>query len=337
MQIEHETGASPAADPDVTPASSPETPVVATAAPAEDVKAEEAPSLLDVVKSAVVDPEEASAEDSSAPEPEKSEPAKEDEAAQAVDTDNFDGEPFGRHPRFKALLSERNTLRSEVGSLKGPAESYAKIETFLATNRISTEEMVDIFKFAALSKSDPEEALKLVTPLMTELYERTGRFLPDDIREDIEAGKIDESRGRELAQARAAKAESDRRAREAEEDREQVETSTQTERQRSALAATMTDWQAAIQAKDPDFAKKEEFIADRCRTLIAADGKPQTPEAMKALLDKAHADVTERMRNVVPARRETRPGPNGGSPPSSATVAPKTLLEAVTHAAAQAR
>lgn len=341
---EHDTAASPAAEPDVTLESS--TGIETNAEAVVDVKTEEAPpSLLDVITS-VVEPktEEALAEASSATDPVKSEAEKaEGDAAQAEQPETFEDLPFGRHPRFKEVLTERNTARTQVktletqvSELQGPAENYSRIETFLEQNGITNEEMVHLFKVQALAKSDPEAALKELSPLLANLYERTGAFLPDDLKTDVEEGKITEDRARELARTRAREAEATARATRAEERRVEVERSTETASRTAAFETTLSDWEAAKKVKDPDYAAKEDLIADRCRSLIAAKGEPKDADEMIAILDQAHTDVTAHLRKFVPAREEIRRGPTGPST-SNATVVPKTLLEAVTAAAAQGR
>jgi hypothetical protein len=348
MPPEHGPEASPAPEPDVTPASSAgpdvtseSSPGTEAAAPAEvsqDVKEAPAPSLLDVVRDAVeqkAEPEPA-AEASSAEETAKADPEVDVEAAPAAETETFEGLSFAAHPRFRQILSQRNLARDEVDKLKGPAESYRKIETFLATTGVSNEEMVNLFKVGALIKSDPEGALKELSPLLADLYERTGAFLPDDLKTDVEEGKITEDRARELAKARASKRESERQAKEATERADTVVATTEAERQNGVLETTLADWEAGKKGKDPDFAAKEEFIADRCRALIAEKGNPKSPAEMIAILDQAHRDVTAALRKALPAKEETKRAPSS-SPSPSATAAPKTLLEAITIAASQGR
>lgn len=335
--LEHETEASPAADLDVTEASSPGPDAISPEVAADGKPEAPQPTLLDVVRD-VVEPksEDAPAEASSAPEAEKPEGEETGDTAPAADPENFDAEPFGRHPRFKQVLSQRNEFRAEAEKLRKPAESYAKIEAFLETTGVTNEEMVNLFKVAALAKSDPEEALKALSPLMSDLYERTGAFMPDDLKTEVEEGKITEERARELAKARAIARENERRATHAQERAERVETTTREERQRQSFETTLAEWEAATKGKDPDFAAKEDFIADRCRALIAEKGQPRSADEMRAILEQAHTDVTARMRKSLPARPEAK-GPRSGASPTTATAVPKTFLEAVTLAAQQGR
>lgn len=339
MEI-HDTEAPPVSELDVTAASS--------AAPAEgspeatDVK-EGQPSLLDVVKNVVEQTD--TPEASSASDAEKKDPKEgEGDTAKAEEPENFDGLPFGRHPRFKAVLDERNSYRTQVKDLEarateleGPANQYAAIERFMAANEIGADEMVNLFRIQALTKSDPEKALAELSPLLSDLYTRTGRLLPDDIRQDIEEGKITEDRGRELAKERARANEGERRAARATERAAEVEQSTAVERRDTAIETALTDWEATTKGKDPDFAAKEELIGDRCKVLIAERGHPKTAAEAKALIQQAYEDVNARTSKFAPARREMKRPPTNSSTTSNATALPKTLLEAVSIAAAEGR
>lgn len=336
--LTHNTETSPVSETDVPEVSSPG-PEAASPEVAADVKGEEPaqPTLLDVITDVVKPkPAETQAEASSAEGTEEpgSVEAK-GAAAKAEDPENFDSEPFGRHPRFQQVLSDRNSLKTKVEELRAPAESYTKIEAFLAQNDISNEEMVDLFKVAALAKADPNEALKALQPLLSDLYERTGAFLPDDLRTDVEEGKITEERGRELARERARSRELESQNTRMRERDAVVSQETQAEQRSAALGTAYADWESARKAKDPDFADKEDLIADRCRAIIAAKGQPATAAEMTGILDQAYTDVTARLRKMIPAREEIRPAARSGSP--NATAQPKSLKEAIALAAAQGR
>lgn len=342
--LEHETETPPVSEPDVTEASSPGPEVsTETATPTDVIEAK--PALLDVVRDAVEPKEPAeAAEAPSASDAEKPETPEEDgDAAPAEEPDNFDGLPFGRHPRFQKVLKQLDSFKTKASELearteelKGPAAQYASIERFMQANEISNEEMVNLFKLGALTKSDPEKALEELQPLLTDLYSRTGRILPEDLRTEVEDGKITEARARELAQARAGRSESDRRAAAATERAEKVETTTAANRQQEAFQAALVDWESATRGKDPDFDAKQDRIADRCRSIIAEKGDPKTPDEMKAILKQAHKDVTEWIRTVAPPRAEVTPT-RGGTSSTTTTAQPKSLLDAVSIAASQAR
>jgi hypothetical protein len=343
MLIEQGSEASPAAEADVTVDSSSAAEVSAEASTQTENEAR--PSLLDVVRS-VVEPQDQAAEESSAPAAEKAESAAEGEGetAPAEEPDNFDGLAFGKHPRFKQILDQRNTARTrikeletqvgEVERLKAPAEQYERIEAFMQQNGLTGQEVVDLYKFGALWKSDPEKALEHIQPYLADLYTRTGRILPDDLSTEVDGGQITEARARELARERARTAELERRASEATERATTVEETTAQDRTQRELAAKLTDWEADKKAKDPDYAAKEDLIADRCAALIQQKGHPTNAAEMVALLDQAHADVSERMRKLMPPRPATRKAPTSGSS-THAQPQPKSFRQALELAAAR--
>lgn len=338
MTPELDAEAVPAEATDDTATSSVATDAEAASSPAD---AKEAPaSLLDVVRN-VVEPEapEAAAAPS-ATEAEKTEPEEAPAAVKADAPENLEALPFHRHPDFQKVVKDRKALRDQVSTLeaqtaelKGPAEQYRAITNFAVQNELSDKDVVDILVFRALAKSQPDKALEAISPLLNDLYTRTGRILPDDIRQDVEDGKITEERGRELAKTRATAAESDRRATRATERATEVERSTEAQKTSQAIEAALEAWEAQKKTTDPDFDAKQELIADRCRTLIATRGQPQNPDDARSLVEQAHKDVTAHLRKVLPARPEVRrPSRNSSSP--QATAQPKTLQEAVSLAAA---
>ncbi|HEY0137785.1 MAG TPA: hypothetical protein VGB85_27055, partial [Nannocystis sp.] len=142
------------------------------------------PSLLDVVKSAVA-PAEPDAEGTSSPEAEKEGQAADDtEANAAEDVDDEKVNPgLHKHPRFRAVLTERNTLREQVTALKEPAQQYERIEAFMQHNGLTNEHVVELFRVGALMRTDPDKAYEAVADTLVELGKLTGRSLPEDLRE----------------------------------------------------------------------------------------------------------------------------------------------------------
>lgn len=338
MPPEHDPEASPATETDATATSS----IATDATPATvaaDAK-EPKPALLDVIKD-VVAPEE-DAEVSSTADAEKTDPAKvEGETAKADPPEDFKDLPFHKHPRFKSVLEERNSAQARVSELeaaaeglKGPAEQYASIERFMQANGLGQKEVVDLFKIGALAKSDPEKALEALSPILGDLYARTGRILPEDLRTDVEEGKITEDRARELARERSARAETQRRADAAEERVSTTEKSAAETERRTAIEAALETWEQAKRKVDPDFEAKQELIGDRCRALMADQGQPRTAAEARSIVEQAHKDVTERLRKVIPSRPGMKRPPVSPSS-TNATATPRNLKEAIALAATE--
>lgn len=349
MQIEHETEGSPA--PEDTEASVVDVSQVqdpaAAAAPGDVDTAASSPadakdppkSMLDVIKD-VVEPAKAP-EEASPSDPEKpvsDEVQKEGEAEAELSDEDLAKLPFGKHPRFRRLLSDNKGLKDKVAGyetqvqeLEGPATQYRAIDSFLRENEIEAPEFVRLMKVGALIKQDPEEARKEVLQVLFELDEMTGYALSPDLRADIEAGHITEDRGRELSIARAKAARMSERATVATE-REQTTRQATAERDvGQAMGNAVADWESRTRGKDPDFAAKEAFVADRVKALNVELGRPKSVEEAVQRVTKAYEDVTKQLRGVVPPKPEVRRSPESASS-SNVVPAPKTMLEAVRSA-----
>lgn len=343
MLINQETSAPVEAD--VPPATSSPAADDPSAAPsAAQTENEAPPSLLDVVKNAVEPQEEDGAtEASSAPDAEKSDTdASADPEDTSEDEESYDGLPFSRHPRFQKLVKQRKEFKAKAEDLEARMEPlqqdagrWANVTTFMQQNDISNDEMLDLFKFGALFKSDAGKALEMLRPYMDDLFRRTGIALPDDLSQAVEEGEITEARARELSRARAAQAEADARATRVEERSQARDTERQVADRQAVILGAINDWEAAKKGKDPDFDAKQPLLADRTRALIAAQGQPQTREEAQAILDEAYRQVTDHLKRFVPARPEVK-RPTTSAPSANATAAPKSVLEAVSRAVNQA-
>ncbi|MFA5712255.1 hypothetical protein, partial [Mycolicibacterium sp.] len=82
---------------------------------------------------------------------------------------------------------------------------------------------------------------------------------------------------------------------------------------------------------DPDFAAKEELIADRVIALNARLGPAKSPEDAVQRATQAHKEVTEHLRGMLPRRQEMRRSPESAST-SHIAPAPKNLLDVVDQA-----
>lgn len=294
-----------------------------------DVQDAKAPtSLLDVVKSVVekpAEPEVSSAAESK--EGDTAAVAAVDEAATGAEDDaNL---PFHNHPRWQAMLAERNSLRE-------PAENYGKITAFMETHGLLPDEVAEGYQVMALLKSgDPvqlAEAREWFSTRLHALDESLGNVLPDDLQQRVDEGLIDQEGAQELARTRAATAlrteqDTAREAREAEAGRAR-----DTEAVTTAMVAAVEGWETRTKAADPDYSKKAELVQTTCRAIVSRPGAkvPTTAEEAVALADQALAEVNKQFRNLLPKPKPIQPGPASSS--AITTTAPKTLREAINAA-----
>ena len=170
-------------------------------APTSSADSETEEDLLSVVQSAIEGDETEAAESQSVEVEEGDFDEDEDEAEplDASDEDD-DGEVPDRGPvpydRFQKVISQKNEY-------KEGHNQYQKITSYLASNNINAEEASTGLQIMALMKNDPQRALEALTPYMETLRQLTGDVMPDDIRERVDDGYMDEDAGKELARARA--------------------------------------------------------------------------------------------------------------------------------------
>lgn len=304
-------------------------PADSSAVDVEDAKTPE--NLLSVIKSAVE--KEPAPEASSAPEGEKVEPEAKEEAQEAEPKAEDDANlPFHNHPRWKAVLAERDSFRE-------PAENYGKITEFMGNHGLAPEEVAEGFEIMALLKSgDPVklgEAREWFSSRLQSLDDSLGNTLPEDLQTRVDEGLIDDDTAQELARTRAAaalRAEQDtaRDAKAAEAAGMEQATAVQT-----GIVNAVQAWEERAKASDPDYAKKAELVIATSRAILARPGvvAPSTPEEAVALAEKALAEVNGHFKGLMPKPRAIAPVPASTS--TVAKPAPTSLRGAVAAALAR--
>jgi hypothetical protein len=317
-------------------AAAPEGSTPAASSPADDDGAQPA-SLLDVVQDAVKKPEgeaespTAEAQGEAQPgeaEGEGDKPKSEEDQA-AADAKL----PFHEHPRWKEVIAERDSFREDAGR-------FRQVSSFMERHGLSAEEVGEGFDVMAKLKSgDPaamEEARAYFERGLAQLNAALGAVLPDDLREKVENGLIDEDTAKEVAQARATAALRTKQV----ESRDAAETQAEQQRELTARAqamATAVDAEEQrLKASDPDYAKKAELVRTTCLAIVHETGKKPATEAEAVQLVKdAYAKVNAQLSAVVPKPRPMKTTtPHGSSAPT--IKEPKTLLEAVQAGLARA-
>jgi hypothetical protein len=215
--------------------------------------------------------------------------------SQEPDPDDYSDVPFHKHPRFKQLIGERDSLRGE-------SVEYRKITTYLDQNGLSLQEAAEGLEVMALMKLDPEKAWAALEPRVKTLLEATGRVLPQDLAERVKKQEITREFAMELSRERAG-----RKALEARQnfEREHGQRQQQTEAQ-TAVVSTVTTWERDRELKDPDFAAKRPRVMEKLAFLHATEGRPNSVDGVKAQLKRAYDAVNKEIGTVIPV---TRPAP----------------------------
>lgn len=334
MTVTTDTAASPVADLEVlNPAASADAveattdanPAQSSSADETDAKQEGPADLGDVVRRVVEKKEEPEGEPST---PEAK--AETDPEAPAEGEDDPDAEvPFHKHPRWQQMKAERDKFKAD-------AEAYHSMQDFMQTSNLTGEEVAIGFDVMALIKKATmgdlgaaEEARSWFAERLTVFDEMLGNHLPDDLRQKVEDGYVDEEIAKELAKTRA-------RERNLEALRTQDLQKSEAERQAEAeqtarieVAHAIQSWEDGIKAKDPDYAtKKAKLVETQVRALIQQNGTmPKNAEEARALAETAYGAVNEQLKALLPRPRPVTPSPAGLS--ARVSTAPKSLGEAI--------
>lgn len=306
----------------------------AASSDADEKDAKEPVDLLSVVKSAVepvasaADTSAVTGEGEAQPGEAKDKPA-EGEAEASAEADADAKLPFHNHPRWKEVVAERNEFRDDAGRMRN-------IDGFMQTHGLTGDEVTEGFDIMAKLKSgDPvrlAEAREYFATRLEALDGLLGETLPEDLRERVEAGLVDEETAQELAKTRAAAKLLETRA----ETRDAATSEAQAARERVTVAQSMAtaveDWEKRQKQTDPDYARKAELVETTCRAIVQRTGKaPQTPEEAVQLVESALGQVNKQFKALLPKPKPVNPSPRGQSNPTVAE--PKTLREAIAAAA----
>jgi len=289
--------------------------------------------LLSVVQSAIKDDDKPSEETESQSVEEKTEEVKTEETVEteAVESkteteskedDELDKVPLHLQPRFKEVIAEKN-------SFKKGHEQYVKITDSLKKMNLSAQETAQGLTIMGLMKNDPQEALKALEPIISNLKEVTGAKIPEDIQQKIDDGYMDEDAGAELAKTRAD-VQMQKNANQSLVDQQKKADEQQSVNQ---IAQTVNQWEERTRKTDPDFDLKQDEIDDRVSALVRERGRPNTPKEAESLAQEAYDTVTKRHHSRLGVKRPIRSMSNnklGGSPMPE----PKSLMEAVQNAMA---
>lgn len=288
-------------------------------------------SLLSVVQSVSAQSDQQSAEDgdTESPTEEQSQEAATEQTT-GEQPEDFSKLPFNKHPRFRELVKEKNTYKSQVAEYEADAKQYREIQGFMQANGLTAEEVAQSLEMLAKVKTgDPATAYELMQERMEALAVAAGKKLPTDLEEKVEQGYIDRETAQELYQ------------RQVEAERKAQVASTQLERQSAqdqqaqvhAMASAVAAWEQSTKATDPDFDLKADLVKDRVRAHVAQHGMPKTTEAALKMSKDAYDAVTQTLLRVRGDKTPMRTAV-GGKTNGSAAPEPKSLLDVVRRASA---
>lgn len=290
----------------------------AASSTAEDVSKPAEVDTLSIVRDVVGVKDEAAASSAT-------EAAKDGQAAAAPATtkepDNaeYSDVPFNKHPRFQEVLTKLKTFETD-------AVRYRNVENFIAEQGLGAEEAADLLRIGGLMKTDPAAAWQLMRPTVEKVLKAAGEILPDDLKQRVQAGQLDQETASEISRNRASLQSVEARQ---QFERERVQ-ARDSENRSSQIQGAVSTWHADRQLKDPNFEAKMPALQREIVWLQSQEGKPTDPLGVQQQLQRAYDTISA---SFVPAP-VVRPKPairpvTGGQVASAVRPEPTNTLDII--------
>ena len=238
--------------------------------------------------------------------------------------------PLGKIDRFKELIQERNTLRSEVESAEEIRGQIASIELAGRKLGLNEQEVGNMFASLVVMQDDPEKGYQMLNEVQASLAAKLGHQLPPDLQEKVDEGYLDAETAARVAQAEAKAQLSDRAAKELEE-QYRVQQAAETQ---NAITTAVNTYHQQIRESDPDYANpqiaeaKDEILRKELLSLVQTQGQPTSVEAARQMAEQAYESTNKVIKALRPTPTPQRPISSRGNVATSAAQ-PKTMLEAI--------
>jgi len=197
------------------------------------------------------------------------------------DNENYTDVPFNKHPRFQEVLGKLKTAETD-------AQRYRNVETFIDEQGLSGDEAASLLRIGGLIKTNPAEAWKQMQPVVQNVLIAAGELLPDDLKQMVTEGKMTPEAALEVSRSRAAVKSTEART---QFDQKRSESRQQTDRH-NAIQGAVSSWQSERKGRDPNFEAKMPALQREIAWLQAREGRPDTPEGVRAQLQKAYDAVS---------------------------------------------
>lgn len=236
------------------------------------------------------------------------------------------------YDRFKEVLDRRTAVEQDLKLAQPKVENFDRISRFCQENQIQPDQFEKAMRVQALLNTNPAEALKELLPIVESLQGFVGDKLPKDIQDKVDAGKMDLTDGKEMAQLRAQAT-----FREAMSKRSTETTAAQRQQQEmQEYTRNASEWELKQRETDPDYKPKGsenatdglwEDVRDKYQALLTTTdmrGVPinpvRNPQDMVALMNKAYKSCKDKWtqgirrdpsRKSLPKNGQARPEVKG--------------------------
>lgn len=210
--------------------------------------------------------------------------------------------PFHNHPRFKEVIAERDTFKTEAATakvqyeqVKPLVEAQQSITAFLQQNNITPQAFQETLQFRALMNTDPAKALEQLMPIVADLQAIAGKGILDPVLlQKVKDGVLDEDSAKEITRLRAQSAHKERGVQHAQQQAAQDHL--------RQMEQSVTSWFTSKKTADSSFEKKLPLINGVFSSLTQKT-PPRTPNEATALLEAAYVEVNKTIEGFQPTKK----------------------------------
>lgn len=236
--------------------------------------------------------------------------------------------------RIDTLIGQRAAARAESETLREPAGNWQTHVQYLVDNGISPQDAQNLYGVGALlARGDWRNFIAAVEPYLNAAKAALGEVLPEDLQRRVDEGTLSQEDAGELSRTRAAAFDANRRATQSETQR----TATVDTARRTNVRDAMTQWEAGVQARDPDYARKRDAVTRYSMAMVAERGHPPDPATAIQWANEALSEVNKLFVSARPTPAATPSRPSSVAPQPRVQPEPNSLRQAVEMALAKTR
>lgn len=209
-------------------------------------KSESSPEKKDEKTEAKVEKTEPEVKPTDIP-PEKQEEKK-------VETEDKGPIPY---ERFAEVNKAKVAYESQVAEMQPMVNSYQTIVNHCNQYDITPQDFSYWMDIAALAKTDPTKAMKMLEPALSQLKSFVGEVLPKDLQSAVDAGEMTRDWAMKLAASQAQQTFNAQRSQQV----QQQAVQTQQRAFQQTLVQGLDAWSKNKAEKNPDFAPKDDANA----------------------------------------------------------------------------
>lgn len=249
------------------------------------------------------------------------EPAEADAPAQADESATDDDQPEPEAPAPKTALDDDdyNLLAEQTGLQPDGVQSWLSAVGQLSRSGVTPDQIGEAAKLAYLEQKDPKAALEILRGKMQKLGEAAGLFLPSDLQQKVDMGRMTQEEAQEFARERAKQAQ--------EKNDLQKELEAHKKEKQKLASNAIAQWHKSLKAR-PDYTPAMERQITAEIQLLKSEGKvPNDPGQLSIWLDQLTNQMAPKPKAKKPTAQRPKSTGSGGAP-KPASLIDQALAEA---------